>query len=237
MKSLPGSMHHTPSQAAWLAAALFGVLAPAAALGVLAASGAADGFALLGPAILAVGLMGAGMIGAAAAASLGAGIALALASGAVLLGLALVLGSPAPLHPLAAALAASTASLSFAARGALFARSAGDKGWWIAIFVVFGEVSILATALALPGALPPWLLVLLPAQWARMALAAALMGAGAGIGTLAAAAPLLALAGTAAATLLVAVLWPRRWPYAIMFTTWLACSAMVWHWGGPSIAG
>lgn len=220
-----------------LAAALFGLLAPAAALGGLAVSGVADGLALLGPAILAVGLMGAGMIGAAATASLGAGIALALAAAAVLLGLALVLGSPAPLHPLAAALAAGTASLSFAARGALFARSAKDKGWWIAVFVVFGEVSILATALAQPGALPQWLLVLLPAQWARMALAAALTGAEAGTGMLVAAAPLLALAGTAAATLLVAVLWPRRWPYAIMFTAWLACSAMVWHWSGPSIAG
>jgi hypothetical protein len=50
-----------------------------------------------------------------------------------------------------------------------------------------------------------------------------------GGGTLAAGAPLLALAGTAAATLMVARLWPARWPYLVMFTTWLALSALVWH--------
>ncbi len=220
------------TNAAWLTTGLFAFVIPAAALWLLAFSGPPGSFATLGAPILAVGLMGAGIIGAAASASLATGVLLAVLTGGGLLTLTLVLGSPAPLHPLSAALACAIASLSFAARGALFARSAGDKGWWIALFVVFGEVSILATALAMPGALPAWLLALLPAQWTSVAIAAALGGAD----TLAAAAPLIALAATAAATLLVAMLWPRRWPYAIMFTTWLACSALVWHRPAPSPA-
>jgi hypothetical protein len=121
------------------------------------------------------------------------------------------------------------ASFSFAARGKLFARSAGNRGWWIAVFVVAGEAAILITAATKPGALPAWLLVLLPAQWASTAIQTALTGTG----TRAAAAPLIALAGTAAATLLVARLWPRRWPYLIMFSTWLALSALVWVRPGP----
>ena len=40
---------------------------------------------------------------------------------------------------------------------------------------------------------------------------------------------LLALAGTAGATLIVAALWPRRWPYLIMFSTWIILSMMVWQ--------
>lgn len=230
MKSSSDNTPLSASKAAWLTTGLFAVAAPAAAMWLLAASGAPDRFAGWGAPILVVGLMGAGIIGGAASGSLATGVALAVLAGGGLFALALLLGSPAPLHPASAALACAIASLSFAARGALFARSAGDKGWWIALFVVFGEVSIIATALAMPGALPDWLLVLLPAQWASTAIAAALSGTG----TLAAAAPLVALAGTAAATLLVALLWPRRWPYAIMFTTWLACSALVWHW--PALA-
>jgi hypothetical protein len=76
----------------------------------------------------------------------------------------------------------------------------------------------------MPGALPGWLLALLPAQWASMAIRSALIGPG----TPAAIAALFALGGTAAATLLVARLWPKRWPYLIMFTTWLGFSALVW---------
>jgi hypothetical protein len=40
---------------------------------------------------------------------------------------------------------------------------------------------------------------------------------------------MLALGGTAATTLLVAALWPRRWPYLLMFSAWLGCSALVYH--------
>jgi hypothetical protein len=73
--------------------------------------------------------------------------------------------------------------------------------------------------------LPDWALALLPAQWATIAIQAALTGTAAP----AASAALFALAGTAAATLLVTRLWPRRWPYLVMFTTWLSLSALVWH--------
>ena len=81
------------------------------------------------------------------------------------------------------------------------------------------------TAAAMPGALPGWLLALLPAQWASAAIQTTLTTSGAGV----ALSELIALAGTAAATLLVAALWPRRWPYLVMFTTWLGLSALVWH--------
>jgi hypothetical protein len=180
--------------------------------------------------LLAVGLMSVGMIGAAVAGRLWTGVGLAVLTGAGLLVLARMLGLPPLPHPLAMGLAMLIASLSFAARGALFARSAGARGWWIAVFVVAGEAAILATAYAMPGALPAWLLVLLPAQWATTAIQAAL----AGTGTVAASSVLIALAGTAAATLLVARLWPRRWPYLIMFTSWLALSALVWHRPAPA---
>lgn len=207
---------------ACLLAGVIGIAGPVAAMLTLAASGS-DAIPI--GTLVAVGLMGVAMIGAAAAGSLQAGMAYALATGAALLGLAAVSHTAVPADPLAAGMAMLAASLSFAVRGALFARSAGDKGWWIAVFVVLGEVSIVATALALPGALPDWLLALLPAQWASAAIDSALAGSG----LRAASAPLAALVGTAAATHCVALLWPRRWPYAIMFTTWLACSALVWN--------
>ncbi|MFZ4382969.1 MAG: hypothetical protein ACOYO0_13505, partial [Sandarakinorhabdus sp.] len=111
------------------------------------------------------------------------------------------------------------------ARGALFARAYPGRGWMIALFVVGGEAAMLATATTMPGVLPAWLLTLLPAQWASTSLQTALFGTG----TRAAAAQLLALAGTGAVTLLVARLLPRRWPYALMFTAWLGLSALVWH--------
>lgn len=180
---------------------------------------------LVGGPILAVGLMGAAMIGSAAAGRLWIGIFLALLSGAVLIMLARSLDMPPLIHPFSTGLAVLIASISFAARGTLFARSASDKGWLIAVSVVAGEAAVVATALALPDALPDWLLVLLPAQWASIAIQTALTGAG----TRAAISALFALAGTAAATLLVAWLWPRRWPYAVMFAVWLGLSALVWY--------
>lgn len=214
---------------AWSSAVLAGVVAPVIALLLLADAPAPLGL-VAGP-ILAVGLMGAGMIAAAAAGRLWTGVVLALLSGAGLILLARGLGLPPLPHPLATGLALIIASISFAARGALFVRSGGDKGWLIAVLVVGGEAAMLVTASAMPGALPDWLLVLLPAQWASVAIQNALTGTG----MLAASAVLLALAGTAAATLLVARLWPRRWPYLIMFTTWIGLSALVWHWPAASL--
>ena len=216
---------------AWLVALLVGIGAPACAMLLLAAGPAPVSLAPVGGTILAVGLMGVGMIGTAAAGRLGLGLLLAILTGVGLILLALALGMAPLSHPFSAAVSLSIASLSFAARGALFARSAADRGWWIALFVVAGEVSIVLTALALPGALPDWLLALLPAQWASVAIQAALTGTGIG----GASSVLFALAGTAAATLLVARLWPRRWPYLVMFTTWLALSALVLHRPGPPL--
>jgi hypothetical protein len=217
----------------WLVAGVAGLAAPALALFLLARA-STDAVPLAGgAAILALGLMGAGMIGAAAAGRLAAGIILAMASGAGLLTLALATGLPAAHEPFAVALAAILASLSFAARGALYARSAAHRGWWIALGVVAGEAAMLATAATMPGAVPDWLLALLPAQWASAAMRTALGG----VGTLAASSELLALAGTAGATLLVARLWPQRWPYLVMFTAWLALSALVLHRPAPEPSG
>lgn len=214
---------------AGLCVGLFGVAAPWAAIMLLAYRPVPVSEVLLGGAIVAVALMAAGMIGAAALASLRIGVLFSLLNGAALLGLGWALGLPLLGYPLATALVAFVASISFAVRGALFARSAGNKGWWIAAFVVIGEVAILATAMALPDALPSWLLALLPAQWASVAIQTAL----AGNPILTAGAALLALAGTAAATHLVASLWPRRWPYLVMFTTWLGASALVSYYPAP----
>ena len=204
-------------RAAWLTAGLAGFAFPALALVLL-------GGAAAGP-VLAVGLMGAGMIAGAIAGRLWIGIALALLAGTGLIGLALALGMQEPVDPLAALIALVIASLSFAARGALFARSGGARGWWIALAVVSGEAAMVATAAADPAALPGWLLALLPAQWATTAIGTALAGSG----VLAAGPVLLALGGTAATTLLVALLWPRRWPYLVMFSAWLGLSALVYN--------
>jgi len=183
--------------------------------------------ALIGGPAMAVGLMAAGMIGAAAAQRFWIGILLAFVAGTALIALGYVLGLPIAPNPFSMMVTIAVASLSFAARGALFARSALDRGWWIAVFVVAGEGAIVLTALAEPEMLPDWLLALLPAQWANIAIQVALMGIGTGAQL--ASSALIALAGTAAATLLVARLWPRRWPYLIMFTAWLGLSALVYH--------
>ena len=225
MTSLPPAQPPVWPLLVWLTVGSAGIAAPALALVLLADPSACAPLAALAGAVLAVGLMGAAMIAAAASGSLWIGLALALLAGAGLIGLAHMLGMPSLPHPLSTGLAIAIASFSFAARGALFARSASDKGWLVAVAVVAGEAAILVTASAAPDALPTWLLVLLPAQWASAAIQATLTGPGA----FAASAALLALAGTAAATLLVAWLWPRRWPYLVMFTAWLGFSALVWH--------
>jgi hypothetical protein len=216
---------------AWLTVALAGIVGPAAALLLLMDGPDPVPLAVIGGPVLAVGLMGAGMIGAATARRLLHGVLLALLTGIGLVCLVLVLGGVPLLDPVSTGLAIIIASISFAARGALFARSASDKGWLIAVLVVGGEAAMLLTALARPDALPDWLLVLLPAQWASMAIRTALLGAGAWV----AGSALFALAATAVATRLVALLWPRRWPYVIMFTAWLGCSALVWHFPAPTI--
>lgn len=214
---------------AWSCVAVLGIAAPAVAIALLTHGGAHTQPMSAASPILAIGLMSAGMVGAAAASSLWVGLLLAMFAGICLLGIASVSGLPVLSYPLAAVLALTTASISFAARGSLFARSATSKGWWIAFFVVAGEAAILISAFVQPGLWPDWLLVLLPAQWANLVIQAALSGHGA----LAAISALIALAGTAAATLLVAYLWPRRWPYAIMFTTWIALSTLVYHYPAP----
>lgn len=208
---------------AWSCAVVIGVVAPLAAMLLIALGTAAPLSGVgLGP-ILAIALMGTAMIAAAVKGRFATGVLLALATGFGLVLLAHILGVPALPHLAPIGLAIAVATVSFAARGALFARSMPGMGWAMAVFVVFGEAGIVLVALAQPGALPGWLLDLLPAQWASSVIKAALGGTG----MLAAWAPLLALAGTAAATLLVARLLPRRWPYLIMFTTWLALSALV----------
>ena len=213
----------------WLAAALLGILAPALALLLLRDMPAPAPLYLFGGPVFALGLMGAGMITAATGRRLWIGMALALITGLALIQLARGLGMPALPHPFSTGLAVIVASTSFAARGLLFARAMAGKGWLMALFVVAGEAAILLTSLAMPDALPKWLLTLLPAQWASTAIQTALTGTG----TRAASSALIALAGTAATTMLVARLWPRRWPYLLMFTAWLALSALVWHCPGP----
>jgi hypothetical protein len=217
MRFLPEDQVADRPLLAWLTAALAGCVAPA---GVLVMTHDAR----VAAPIFAVGMMAAGMIAAAASGRLRIGVVVALLSGAGLMLLARALGLPALHAPAAAALAAIIASVSFAARGSLFARSASAQGWWIAVAVVAGEAAVLLTAAAMPGAWPGWVLALLPAQWATLAIQAALNGTGAEV----ASAALFTLGGTAAATMLVAHLWPHRWPYLIMFTTWLGCSAIVW---------
>lgn len=213
---------------AWSCVALAGIVAPAMAMLLLVNAPTPVSLVLVVGPILAVGLMGAGMIAAAAAGRLWVGMLLSVLTGAGLILLARALGMPTLPSPLSIGLAVLIASISFAARGALFARSAAGKGWWIAVFVVAGEAAVVLTASARPGMLPDWLLALLPAQWANLAIQSALTGTVTG----AASSALIALGGTALATLLVARLWPRRWPYLIMFTAWLGLSALVYHSSG-----
>lgn len=229
MKFLTTTGPATSPLSVWFTAALAGVAAPVMAMLMLLEPSSA--LALASGPILALGLMGVGIIVAAAAGHFWIGVLLALLNAACLTMLALALGMPPPLHPLSAGLAILIASISFAARGALFARSLSDKGWLMAVFVVAGEAAVLLIAFAMPGALPDWFLVLLPAQWASVAIQTALTGAGA----LAAISALIALAGTAATTLLAARLYPRPWPYLLMFTAWLSLSALVYTWPAPKV--
>ena len=173
--------------------------------------------------------MAMGMIGAAVVGRLWVGVLLALLTGAGSDGDGAGAGHAAPAAPILHRARHDRRQHELCSAGRIVCRSAGEKGWLIAVFVVAGEAAILLTASTMPGALPDWLLALLPAQWASTAIQTALTGTG----TRAASSPLFALAGTAAATLFVARLWPRRWPYLVMFTVWLGLSALVWHRPGP----
>ena len=206
---------------AWGTAVVAGVAVPALLL--LTLSGSPDLASVSAPAFT-MALMGVGIIAAAAAGLFWVGVLLALVNTACVLVLALMLGMPTPLSLASAGLAMAIASVSFAARGALFAKTLSDRGWLMALFVVAGEGSVLLIAFGWPGVLPGWFLALLPAQWASAAIQSALTGSGA----LGAVPVLSALAGTAATTLLAARFWLRRWPYVLMFTTWLALSALVY---------
>lgn len=217
LQGIPPEDHAvTAPLVAWIAAVLVGTIAPAAALAI-------HGDARMAGPVLALGMMGTGMIAAAVSGRQWVGAALALVNAALLVLLVRAVGLSGFDDPAPAAFAAIVASVSFAARGSLFARSAAPRGWWVALAVVAGEAAVLLTAIAMPGAWPVWLLALLPAQWATIALQAALDGTLAPVAGVA----LVALAGTAAATMFVNRLWPRRWTYAVMFTTWLALSALV----------
>ena len=207
-----------PSPAGLAAAGIAGIALPAAGVVWLTSAPPAP--------MLALGMMGAGMIGAAALGRLRAGVVLALAALVVLIGVASVTGlRVSAAHLPALACVAAVGAVSFAVRGALFARSAAPRGWWVALAVVAGEAAVLATAALRPDALPSAVLALLPAQWASTALAAAMAR-----GTVAVP-QLIALAGTAAATGLVIAQWPRRWTYGVMFSVWIGLSALVWHYG------
>ncbi|UAB79725.1 hypothetical protein INR77_08075 [Erythrobacter sp. SCSIO 43205] len=171
---------------------------------------------------LALSVMGATLIAAATDGRLWVGIVVGLGVLIALALLASALGLRVSLSPVLTILAAVLASLSFAARGSLFARSAEGRGWLIALGVLAGESAVVLSSLIDPDLWPGWLLALLPAQWASLAFKAALTGT-------TALAPLLALGGTAMATLFVVQMWPRRWTYGIMFGVWLGLSALVYH--------
>lgn len=213
---------------AWCTTALVGAGVPVLFMLVLLA--ASPPLSLTSGPIFTLGLMGVGIIGAATAGHFWIGVVLALLNAACLIVLALALGMPALPHPVSTALAMVIASGSFAARGALFAKTLAHRGWLMALFVVAGEASVLLLVSVLPGVLPDWFLALLPAQWASIAIQTALTGTG----TFAAMSVLIALAGTAATTLLAARLWLHRWPYLLMFTAWLGLSALVYFWSAPT---
>ena len=207
---------------AWSTTLLTGVALPILILLALAVTSSPVA-AACGP-VFTLGLMGVGIIAAATAGRFWVGVLLGLLNAACLVGLAIAAGMPAPSHVAAMAFAMVVASFSFAARGALFSKTMTTKGWLMALFVVAGEASVLLIVATLPDLLPDWFLALLPAQWASIAIQSGISGAGAQ----AAGPVLIALAGTAATTLLAARFWMKPWPYPLMFTTWLGLSALVY---------
>ena len=177
--------------------------------------------------------MGIGIIAAATVGHFWIGALLALLNVACLVILTRAFGMPALPDLFSLGLVMLIASASFAARGTLFSKTLAHRGWLMALFVVAGEASVLLIATVVPGLLPNWFLALLPAQWASIAIQVALTGSGA----FAATSVLIALAGTAATTLLAARLWLERWPYILMFTAWLGLSALVYFSSALTIPG
>jgi hypothetical protein len=129
---------------AWSTTALTGVVLPV--LIMLALSAAPSPLALAGGPVFTLGLMGVGIIAAATAGHFWIGVLLALLNVACLMVLAFALGMPALPHPVSTAFAMVIASGSFAARGALFAKTLAHRGWLMALFVVAGEASVLLIA-------------------------------------------------------------------------------------------
>lgn len=213
--------------AAWLTAFLISVAGPLAAIVTMARADLTGPLSGVAAPVLALGMMGVAMIGSAVTGRLWVGVVLAGINAAFLGSVCAASGLLSPALSLFLGAAVLAASISFAARGSLFALSATPRGWLVAFGVVAGEAAIVLTALFQPGALPDWLLALLPAQWASIALQSA-FSESVSAQTLASIA---ALVGTAAATMFVTYMWPRRWTYGIMFTTWLALSAVVWSAG------
>lgn len=209
--------------------ALAAIVAPALAMLVVVDAPAPAPIALVGGPILAVGLMGAGMIAAAALRRFWIGFPLALLAGVGLIQLARALGMPVLPHPFSTGMAVIVTSFAFAALGTLLGRIAPDTGWRIASFVVAVMAVILLIATAWPGTLPDALLALVPAQWASAAIQTALTGTG----TRAASSALFALGGTGAVMLLAAWLWPRKWPLWLVVAAWVGLSALVWQRPGP----
>lgn len=213
--------------AAWLTAFLISVAGPLAAIIIMARAELSVPSLGAVSAVLVLGMMGVAMIGSAVTGRLWVGVLLAGVNAAILTMLCLAFDLLTPGTSTFLLVTVLIASISFAARGSLFALSANPRGWLVAFGVVAGEAAIIFTALFEPDALPDWLLALLPAQWANIALQDA-FSAGLGAQALAS---IVALLGTAAATMFVTYQWPRRWTYAVMFTTWLALSAYVWSSG------
>ena len=222
MEPSASSKRLTWSAPACSAAALTGVVTPVLLLLMLSAE--SSSLAVASGPVFTLGLMGVGIIIAATSGRFWIGVLLALLNAGCLIVLALTLDMPALPHPSSTALAMVIASGSFAARGALFSKTMAQRGWFMALFVVAGEGSVLLIATVFPGVLPDWFLALLPAQWANIAIQAALTGSG----TMAALPALIALAGTAMTTLLAARLWFRRWPYLLLFSAWLGLSTLVY---------
>lgn len=213
--------------AAWLTAFLISVAGPLTAVIIMARAELSAPPLGAVAAVLVLGMMGVAMIASAVTGRLWIGALLAGVNAVCLTLTCMAFDLLA--HSISALFVVTVlaASISFAARGSLFALSASPGGWLVAFGVVAGEAAIVLTALFEPGVLPDWLLALLPAQWASIALQSAFFEGA----TAQALASIVALLGTAAATMFVTYMWPRRWTYGIMFTTWLALSAVVWSAG------
>ncbi len=225
-----GRLRRWPASS-WTTMTLVGVAVPVLLMLVLSA--APSSLLLKSGPVFTLGLMGVGIIAASIIGYFWIGVLLALVNGAGLVVLAFALGMSTLAHPTSTGLAMVIASGSFAARGALFSKTLSRKGWLMALFVVTGEASVLLIASLWPGALPDLFLALLPAQWSSIAIQTALTGTG----TLEALPVLIALAGTAATTLLATKLYPRPWPYLLMFTAWLGLSAVVYFESLPAKPG